>query len=235
MTAAISRNRPFVDGRGALTQYGWAVMQSIWGATGGAVTIDADDVTLIGIGLAAVGPTARPLKDLAAHVEPVGLGKAERAVAGDVGPVRASAGVVNRSQAFGCITVSNGSSAEATTDATPRKIAAWAANGLSKNMINDHTSDDVEVLYQGTHLIIFMGSFDGTNTKHYHVEIYVDSSGSGSVTEDTIGASDVGAFGATAILKLAPGEKVSVYHWSTDGGTTFTLTQGTLAVIRLGD
>ncbi len=245
MTAAINRNRPFVDERGSLTQYGWSVLRDLWSATGGAVATDADDLALLSAG-PTVGPIGRAQQGISARVEPVGppspvLGQVgpvngpDAATAADVGPARATADVGRRTTSFGCITLADGSAAEATTDATPRKIAAWATNGLSRNMINDHTSDDIEVLYQGAYFISFTASFEGTNTKHYHMEIYVDSTGSGSVTERTIGASDAGAVSATAILQLVPGEKVSLYHWSPDGGSAFTMTQGTLAVIRLGD
>lgn len=55
MTASINRTRPFVDERGALTQYGWSVMQDIWRATGGAV-----EGNVSGGGVEDVGPVPVP-------------------------------------------------------------------------------------------------------------------------------------------------------------------------------
>lgn len=186
---SVYRRPPFVGDDGALTLYGWSVLEELSGG---------------GLG---VGPVT------------LGFGAGSK-----------------RSIAFGCISVADGSTSEATTDATPRKIAAWAANGLSQNMINDHTSDDVEVLHEGVYDVTLACSFSGSNSKHYHIEIYVDSAGSGIITDLSLGAGgDEGSCSASGFLRLAAGEKVSVYHWSPDGGSTFTMTQGTLTLNRIGD
>ena len=55
MTAAINRRVAFVNKDGALTQYGWAVMQDIWRATGGAV-----EGNVSGGGVDDVGPVPVP-------------------------------------------------------------------------------------------------------------------------------------------------------------------------------
>ncbi len=50
MTALINRKRSFVEKDGALTQYGWQVMQSVWvaigGATSGASSLSTNEFTI---------------------------------------------------------------------------------------------------------------------------------------------------------------------------------------------
>ncbi len=94
MTAAINRNRPWVDSKGALTQYGWSVMQSVWvaigGATSSAPSVDVDQfafaplATLPSVSIAADISPSVVLPLVSGDVAPVFH---HHAHAGDVGPV----------------------------------------------------------------------------------------------------------------------------------------------------
>ena len=77
MTAQINRRAAFTGENGALTQYGWSVIQSIWRVTGGAVAVDVTSYALAPLTL---------VRTIAGDVGPLGI---SQAAGGDVGPVTA--------------------------------------------------------------------------------------------------------------------------------------------------
>ncbi len=96
MTALIHRKRRFVEDDGALSQYGWSVIQSVWvaigGATSGASSPSTDEFT-IEPGAAATTLSALGLGDVlpghAAHIAPhdVSPSAAPASSAHDVAPI----------------------------------------------------------------------------------------------------------------------------------------------------
>lgn len=137
--------------------------------------------------------------------------------------------------AHGCISVSGNVTAESTTDATPRKIAAWDTDGASNNATNDSTTNNnVTVTEAGLYFVGATVSFSGTASKTFLCEIYKQAAGTGARLSRKLGAGgDVGAAAITTLVTCAAGDALSVYHWSSDGGTAFTMTDGTLTVFRV--
>ena len=152
-----------------------------------------------------------------------------------VGPVApTAAAAISHASAGAVISVNDGTTAESSVDATPRKIAAFDTNGPAKNMIAN--GDDLVAGKVGVYMVVFGGSFIGSNNKHYHMEIYVNSTGSGFKTDRSLSsAGDEGAVAIHAILALKPADAVSVYQYSPDGGTAMTFTQASLLAVRLWD
>ncbi len=244
MTASINRNRPFVDKRGALTQYGWSVMQSIWAATGGPVAIDSDELALLLAG-PAVGPIGRVSQGVSTRMEPVGLPPPVLSGVGPVNgpdaaslaavePVPASPAAILR-RAWAVMSVQGGSSAEATTDATPRKIAAWNTDGISKGMVVDSTTgNDITAVVGGVFEIEAALSFTGTASKRLDLEIYVGGNATGFAAGRMLDAA--GALGPVSIVgdvRLIAGDTVEVYHSTPDGGSAMTVVEAQLTVNRI--
>ena len=128
------------------------------------------------------------------------------------------------------------STAETTTDATPRKIAAFDTDGSSpKNCVVDSTTDnDITISKAGYVFINCSVSFSGTASKTFVVEIYINGS---PVTENAklerkLGAAgDVGSASVSWAGPVSASDVVTIYHSSTDGGSAFTAQQLQLSVL----
>jgi hypothetical protein len=138
-------------------------------------------------------------------------------------------------QNYGGLSVEDNSSAEATTDATPRKIAAFdAAMPTSAKATSSTATNDITVTDAGDYLVVGQVSFSGTLSKLFVIEIYKEGVATNLKCLRKLGTGgDEGSASVTGILTLASGDSVSLYHSSTDGGSTFTATDGQLALIRL--
>jgi len=140
-----------------------------------------------------------------------------------------------RTVSFGVIIVRGGAIAE-TADATPRKTTAWNAAGISRQMICSHVTNDIECVRGGVYSVTFTGSFSGSKHKNFHLAIYVEGVDTNFHTDRTLGNSnEIGSCSVSGIIRCARGEKISVYYWSTDGGTELTMTEATLTAFWIGD
>lgn len=137
---------------------------------------------------------------------------------------------------YGGLYVEDGSTAETTTDATPRKIAAFTTVMPSSSTCTPSTTtDDITVTDAGDYLIEGSLSFSGTLSKTFVIEIYADAVATNIKLERKLGTGgDVGAAPVRGIVTLTAGQAVSLYQSSTDGGTTFTLQNGSLTINKLG-
>ena len=130
------------------------------------------------------------------------------------------------------------STAESTTDATPRKIAAptWSKDSET-GLTVDTTGGDITIASDGAgdYLVSASIAFSGTASKTFTCEIYIDSTGTGMSLTRKLGAGgDVGSASiGSAVVTLAAGEEVSIYHASTDGGSAFTVVDIQLTCVRL--
>lgn len=143
---------------------------------------------------------------------------------------------------YGGISVQGGSAAEATTDGTPRLVAAWNTDGLSNGTTPDHTDDTILATVAGTYEVHAHVSFSGTAAKSFQLELYVyDDSGtawgaSGFAVDRKLGAGgDVGACAVMGLVALDVDDKVGLYHSSSDGGSAFTATEAQLSIKRISD
>ncbi len=140
----------------------------------------------------------------------------------------------NFTRAAAIMSVQAGSSAEGTTDATPRKIAAWNTDGLENNMTVDSTTgNDITADIAGTFVVMVSCSFSGTGNKTYQIEIYKNGSATGFAADRKLGSGgDVGAITIHGLIALAATDTVELYHSSSDGGTAFTVTEAQMAINR---
>jgi hypothetical protein len=123
---------------------------------------------------------------------------------------------------------------ETTTDATPRTIAAFDANGLSNRVTPDHATNDLTITEAGTYDIQGHVSFEGTLSKTFKVQVYVNEIASGVPLERKLGTGgDVGSASFCSIAVCAIGDKITARHWSTDGGVAFTAKQISLVATRV--
>ena len=124
--------------------------------------------------------------------------------------------------------------AEAITDATPRDIAAFSANTASNRVTPDHSTNDLTLTEAGTYSFSGCISFSGTLSSTFKVRIYVDGVAVGTPTERKTGTGgDIGAAPICAsLITCVAGAKVTVRHWSTDGGTVFTAKQISITAER---
>ena len=137
-------------------------------------------------------------------------------------------------QNYGRISTAGASTAESTTDATPRKIAAFTAELDNGVAVAAHASDQIAIVDAGDYYVSAFVSFSGTNSKTYVVEIYVDGVASNIQFTRKLGTGgDVGSASCGGILTLAAADIVTLYHSSTDGGSAFTVADAQLNVIRL--
>ncbi len=142
----------------------------------------------------------------------------------------------NFTRAAAIMSVQAGSSAEGTTDATPRKIAAWNTDGLENNMTVDSTTgNDITAGIAGTYVVMISCSFLGTGNKEYQIEIYKNGSATGFAADRKLGSGgDVGAVTIHGLLALSATDTVELYHSSSDGGSLFTVKEAQLTAIRVG-
>lgn len=212
MTAQINRNAAFVTKEGSLTQYGWAVLQGLWEATGGAVSVTST---------------------ISIPITPI----VQRAILpGDIEPVPASPAAILR-RAWAVMSVQSGSSAEATTDGTPRKIVAWNTDGIAKGMVVDNTTgNDITAVVGGVFEIEAALSFTGTASKRLDFEIYVSGNATGFAAGRMLdGAGALGSVSMVGDVRLVVGDTVEVYHSTPDGGSAMTMVEAQLTVNRIDD
>jgi len=136
---------------------------------------------------------------------------------------------------YGGLYVEDGSTAEDTTDATPRKIAGFTtAMPNGDNSTISTSTDDISVVGAGDYLVTSQISFSGSLSKTFIVEIYVEGVATDIKCERKLGTGgDVGSASVCGIVTLAANDSVSLYHSSTDGGLTFTLQNGQFTLTRL--
>ena len=202
-------------------------MQGLWAATGGAVSIDIDEVNAFPI-----TPILQPAI-LPGDIEPV---SAQRSADHDAGAVPASPAAILR-RAWAVMSVQGGSSAEATTDATPRKIAAWNTDGIAKGMVVDSTTgNDITAVVGGVFEIEAALSFTGTASKRLDFEIYVSGNATGFAAGRMLdGAGALGSVSMVGDVRLVVGDTVEVYHSTPDGGSAMTMVEAQLTVNRIDD
>jgi hypothetical protein len=137
--------------------------------------------------------------------------------------------------AYGIMSAQGASTAESTTDATPRKIAGFDTDGISSNVTVDSTTDnDLTATVAGIYYAKLEASFSGTASKTFLCEIYKNASATGfSFTRKLGTGGDVGSASCSGIISLAANDTVSAYHSSTDGGTAFTLVDGQLFLEKI--
>lgn len=138
-------------------------------------------------------------------------------------------------EAHGVMSVQANASAEATTDATPRKVTAFDTDGLESNMTVDSTTgNDITADVAGTYFVFAQTSFGGTASKTYHITIYKNGATTGFEGHRKLGTGgDVGSASVSGIVALAATDTISIYHHTSDGGTAFTLDDGQLVAVRL--
>lgn len=137
--------------------------------------------------------------------------------------------------AYGILNANDVSVAESTVDATPRQVTAWSIDGLSFNTTPDHTSDDITIDIDGDYTVEVSVSFSGTSSKTYRLEIYKNGSPTGFACMRKLGTGgDVGDVSFSGFISLSTNDTVSVYQWSTDGGTAMTITDAQMKLERLG-
>ena len=106
-------------------------------------------------------------------------------------------------QNYGMISVEGGSTAETTTDATPRKIAKFTAEKDNGVATAAHATDGITVADTGDYYISAFVSFSGTLSKTYHVEVYKGASGTGVALTRKLGTGgDVGSASCAGIVAL---------------------------------
>ncbi|GAF92242.1 unnamed protein product [marine sediment metagenome] len=137
-------------------------------------------------------------------------------------------------QNSGRVSTSGASTAEATTDATPRKIAAFTAEYDNGVATAAHASDQIAIVDAGDYYVSAFVAFSGTQSKTFVVEIYADGVASGIRLNRKLGTGgDVGSASCGGVLALSALDVVTLYQHSSDGGTAFTMTDGSLNVFRL--
>jgi hypothetical protein len=96
------------------------------------------------------------------------------------------------------------------------------------------TGKDITAQTSGIYQVHVQVSFSGSPTKTIHCELYVDGVATGFECHRKIGSgADVGSASLTGIVALEVGQTVSVYQWSDDGGSVFTLDDGQLTAHRI--
>jgi hypothetical protein len=136
---------------------------------------------------------------------------------------------------YGVMSVQANAVAETTTDATPRKIAAFDTDGLANGMTVDSTTgNDITAVVAGTYMVNASCSFEGSASSDFHIELYVDAAATGFEGHRRLGVGgDLGNLGVTGIVALAIGEAVSLFHWSSDGGSSFTCNDAQITIHRI--
>lgn len=135
---------------------------------------------------------------------------------------------------FGGIGGVDNSTAEPTTDATPRKIEAFDVDGESNRMTPDASSGVITVVEAGTYDVQGHISFNATLSKTFKVRAYRNTTAIGVPLERKMGTGgDVGSASFCATSVFGVGDTISAWHWSSDGGTSFTARQMSLSAKRV--
>lgn len=137
--------------------------------------------------------------------------------------------------AFGAINGVENATAEVATDATPRKIVnAFSTNVAANRVTANEAAGTLTIQEAGTYMVNGNISFSGTLSKTFYVRVYKNSSPIGTPCERKLGTGgDVGAASFCALAELVAGDVLSAYHWSDDGGTSFTAHQICLNALRI--
>ena len=135
------------------------------------------------------------------------------------------------------MSVQGGVTAETTTDATPRKVAAWNTDGIANGMtIDSTTGNDITCDIAGTYQVNVSCSFSGSAAKIFEFELYVSGAASGFAVQRTIGAGgEVGAASLSGIVTVSAAATLELYHRSTNGGTAFTATEAQMTAHRISN
>jgi hypothetical protein len=130
--------------------------------------------------------------------------------------------------------VQDNSTAEPTVDGTPRKMVGPPAGGDATGMTADAENSQFVITKAGDYGINFGISFSGTANKTFIVAIYKNTTNTGFQLKRKMGAGgDVGVAVITGQVTCEVDDTLSLYQWSTDGGTSLTVTDGQLVVERL--
>lgn len=137
--------------------------------------------------------------------------------------------------AHGFMSVVANGAAEGTTDATPRKVTGFDTDGLEANMTVDSTTgNDITADVAGTYWVFAQISFSGTGSREFHIQPYLDGASTGIEGHRKLGTGgDVGSASCAGLIAMAQGEALSLYHWSSDGGSAFTADDGQLVAFRI--
>ena len=123
---------------------------------------------------------------------------------------------------------------EVTTDATPRKIANIVTKGVESGLAVDAANGKITVANAGDYMVICSVSFSGELSKTFNVTIYKNTTSTNLTLERKLGTSgDIGSAGVSGIVTCVANDEISLYHSSTDGGTSFKVTDAQLSVVRL--
>ena len=141
------------------------------------------------------------------------------------------------SSAWGGLWVEYNNTPEATfAGATPSKVTAWQAiMGVNHDTRLSDDGAGLVVNTAGEYFFVLSGlSFSGTNSKQYHGEIFIDSKHSlYGFRAKTGSAGNVESAGCCGLITIDEGEEVSLFMWSSDGGTALTVHEAQLALFRM--
>lgn len=151
----------------------------------------------------------------------------------DAGTVTQLAAMIH---AYSIISVQAGVVSEPTTDVTLRVIQGFITDGLSSNMTPDATTgNDITADVAGTFVVFAQVSFSGSSTKTFHIEIFKTGSPTGFEGHRKLGTGgDVGSCSAFGLITLAIDDTIDLRHYSSDGGTLFTVDDAQLIAVRIG-
>ena len=137
-------------------------------------------------------------------------------------------------KAYGGIYVEDGSTAEASTDATPRRLVKFVSDMPANNTTLAATSGTITCPYAGTYLVSATLSYNGTANKTFVIEVYKDTTATNiKVTSDSHASGEGESTAVSGLVTLTAGQALSLYHSSTDGGIAFTLTNAQFTAVRL--
>ena len=140
---------------------------------------------------------------------------------------------VSRVPAYGGLSVTGNSTAETTTDATPRKIGAFDTADPNSRVTVSAAADTLTVVDSGDYLVIMNMTIGGSANSDYLVELYIDGDSSGVLSEVThVAVASVITMGFSRTVSLTAGEVLSLFHWSSDGGTSFTVREGSFSISK---
>jgi len=155
---------------------------------------------------------------------------------GDVSPQDLRDFLLSVLSGYGTIYVQGASTAQGSITTTPgAKMTGFGGNGESSSDISaDHTDDSLTVSVAGKYMVNCQLSFSGTASKTFHFKAHVDGAASLLGCSRKLGTGgDVGSCSFSGILDLAAAEVVTVYVYSSDGGTSMTLVDGQLTLTRV--
>lgn len=131
-----------------------------------------------------------------------------------------------------------------TTTATPAKMTGFntteGSNGPASGLTADKANNEITADVAGTYRVEASVCFSGTVSKTFLVAFYVDTgggyadAGAPRINRKLGTGGDIGASQMHADLSLSASDKVALYVWSSDGGTSFTPVEANLSAKRIG-